>query len=119
MSKTTTIKTSFTDEEAIKEVCKSMGLPASVKGTAGLYDRSTHTGTIIKLPGWIYPVIITKDGKAHFDNYNGHWGDQKVLDQFRQTYSKVRVMKEFKKAGYTVQSQTAKAGKLVMNFAKY
>jgi hypothetical protein len=36
---------------------------------------------------WNYPILIKEDGSIAYDNYNGYWGDIKVLEGFRRLYT--------------------------------
>ena len=52
------------------------------------------TGLLVKLPGWLYPVVCdTGTGSLRYDNYNQAWGKQEHLDKFLQLYA-------VEKAGY-------------------
>lgn len=59
--------------------------------TVTFYDRTTVTGTAIRLPGWRYPVVIP-DNKAlsHevvLDDYKGVWGDMKLFKRLKHSYA--------------------------------
>jgi hypothetical protein len=57
----------------------------------------------VKLPEWNYPVVCNlPSGQLHFDNFNGHWGDQKQLDRFLQAYAVEKTKIEARKKGHTV-----------------
>jgi hypothetical protein len=70
----------------IKKACKAMGAKYLGIGKAELYSGSA-TGHRIELPDWRYPVVINETtGEITFDNYKGHWGDEKLLGQLKQQY---------------------------------
>jgi hypothetical protein len=99
MSHTVTIKAQFKDLAAIQETAREMNLAQPTIGQASLY-QSKHTGVVVKLPGWTYPVIIdTQTGEAHFDNYGQRWGAQSHLDRFTQLYAVNRAQSVAKSKG--------------------
>jgi hypothetical protein len=55
LSHIVTIRTEVRDPAAIGAACRRLGLPEPVQGTAQLYSGAA-TGTLIKLPGWLYAV---------------------------------------------------------------
>lgn len=118
MSHTVTIKTQFRDEKAIEAVCAEMGLPKPVRGTASLYQTSDKnlTGTIVRLNGWMFPVIInTATGEAKFDNMAGQWGKQRELDQFTQLYAVHKATIEARKKGYIVTRKQGTNGNVQLS----
>jgi hypothetical protein len=106
MSHTTTIKTQFKTKESIIAAANEMGLPAIQEGEFTLFDRTKVKGVAVKLPNWVYPVVIdTTTGTAHFDNYGGKWGAQAQLDKFTQTYAVHQATAMAKSKGYLVRRQ--------------
>lgn len=91
MSHTVTIETKFRSESALRAACDALELDAPERGEAQFYDRSTHEGTLVRLPGWKYPIVVDDEGAVHFDNYNGSWGRMETLNNFRQQYSRAVV----------------------------
>ena len=69
---------------------------------------STETGLGVELSHWKYPVVATSDesgqltGQLRFDNYEGRWGSQEVLDQFLQMYAVEKAKTEARKKGHSV-----------------
>jgi len=84
-------------------------LTVPVMGEAHLYQNKTvmHTGLLLELPGWLYPVIINTDtGKAKFDNYNEQWGKQVELDKFMVAYSISVTELQLGAEGYSLDEST-------------
>lgn len=49
------------------------------QGSQRFYDGTTHSGLVVELPGWRYPVVVKDDGSVVYDNFNGFWGDIREL----------------------------------------
>jgi hypothetical protein len=110
MSHIVTIKTEVKDQEALRKACQRLRLEAPTQGRAKLYSASA-TGTIVKLPGWNYPVVFdTKAGSVAFDNYNGAWGAQSELDKLMQAYAIEKASAEARREGHSVTEQTMANG---------
>ena len=81
------IKTEVRDPTAIRAACTRLHLAEPVSGTTRLFSTSA-TGLIVQFPAWRYPVVCeTETGQIHYDNFENHWGDRAVLDQFLQAYA--------------------------------
>lgn len=105
MSHIVRIQTEIRDPNAVVAACRRLNLPQPVHGTTALYNASA-TGLAVQLPGWCYPVVCdTPTGQAHFDNFNGHWGQQQELDKFLQAYAVEKARIEARKQGHTVTEQ--------------
>ena len=110
MPHTVTIQTKLNDSAAIAAACRRLNLPAPELGAANLFSGEV-TGLLVKLPGWLYPVVCnTGTGELAFDNYNGHWGDPKQLDQLLQIYAVEKAKLEARKKGYSVSEQALPDG---------
>lgn len=94
MSHTATIKTQVKDPEAVKATCKRLSLPMPEHNKHRLYDGTEITGLGVQLPDWVYPVVFDAAGNAHYDNFNGRWGEQQHLDRFVQNYAAVKATME-------------------------
>jgi hypothetical protein len=106
------IQTQVRDAAAVQAACRRLGLPAPVHGTTELFSGSA-TGLAVRLPDWNYPVVCDlATGQAHFDNYNGRWGDQKHLDAFLQAYAVEKARIEARKKGHGVVEQTLPNGSI-------
>jgi hypothetical protein len=110
MSHLVTIKCELRDPAAIRAACARLKLPAPEQGTHDVFSKDV-TGLAVKLPDWQYPVVIdTATGQAHYDNFNGRWGEQRHLDAFKQAYAVERAKLEARKHGYTVREQSLSDG---------
>lgn len=87
MSHLVTMKSEMRNQQAIRNACAALKLKAPETGKLELYDGSAHEGTLVRLPGWQYPVCIKADGQLAFDNYNGHWGSLAELERLQQRYA--------------------------------
>lgn len=100
-----TIKTEVRDSVAIAAACRRLGYGEPVHGKFTLFTTEA-TGHAVQLPGWRYPVVCdTSAGTIAFDNYNGAWGEQKLLDQFLQMYAVEKAKLEARKNGHSVTEQ--------------
>lgn len=112
MSHIVTIQTQVRDPAAIEAACRRLGLEAPVHGSKRLY-RSTATGWAVQLAGWRYPIVCdTEAGVVHYDNFNGAWGDRKLLDQFLQAYAVEKARLEARRNGHTVSEQSLADGSI-------
>lgn len=111
MSHTVKLKTQLTCLESIKRACKRMpGVEFLGKGTFRVYSGN-NSGIGIQLPGWQYPITIDiESGELAFDNYGGRWGNEEVLDGFRQAYGVEKAKLEGQNRGYSVQEETLANG---------
>ena len=112
MSHIVTITTEVRDPDAVAAACRRLGLPEPVHGTATLFE-SRATGLLVKLPGWLYPVVCDVDtGTVRFDNYQQAWGKQEHLDRFLQAYAVERARLEARKRGHHVVEQSLADGSI-------
>ena len=112
MSHIVTIKTEVRNAGAVQAACQRLGLPVPVQGKHKLYG-SQQTGLGVKLPGWNFPVVCDlASGQLHYDNFGGHWGEQKQLDAFLQAYAVERARIEARKKGYSVTEQRLADGSI-------
>jgi hypothetical protein len=96
------IKTEIRDEQAIRAACVRLQLAAPEHKTCRLFN-ATATGLCVQLPGWNYPVVCeTQSGAVKYDNYQGHWGEQKHLNSFLQAYAVEKARIEARKKGHRV-----------------
>jgi hypothetical protein len=88
MSHCVTIATQITSRTALAAACSRLGLAPPVDGVAELYDGTKAAGTLVVLPGWLYPVVVDlATGTGRFDNFEGRWGRQEELDRLCQRYA--------------------------------
>ena len=112
MSHIVTIQTKLHDPAAIAAACLRLNLPAPVLGTAKLFEGEA-TGLLVKLPDWLYPVVIdAATGQAHYDNFGGSWGDPRQLDRLVQRYAVEKAGLEARKKGYAVTEQALDDGSI-------
>jgi hypothetical protein len=110
MSHIVTIRTQAKDPQAIAAACRRLSLPAPERGTAKLFGAEL-TGILVKLPGWLYPVVIDPvTGESRYDNYEGHWGEQKHLHSFMQAYAIEKARIEAGKQGHRFAEQAMPDG---------
>jgi hypothetical protein len=96
------IKTEIRDEAAVKAACTRLQLAAPEHKTARLFS-ATVTGLCVQLPGWLYPVVANlATGQVQYDNYGGHWGEQRHLNSFLQAYAVEKAKIEARKKGHAV-----------------
>ncbi len=113
MSHIVTIKTRITDQAALSAACRRLGLAEPVQGTAALFSGQQATGLIVKLPGWMYPVVADiASGELRFDNYNGAWGSQTELDKLLQRYAVEKASIEARRAGHSLTEQRLTDGSI-------
>ena len=116
MSHIVQIKTEVRDANAVSAACKRLGLEQPVAGHHVLFAGQSADGLAVKLPGWSYPAVFNVEtGSAHYDNYNGHWGEQKHLDAFLQAYTVEKAIYEAQKGGYSVYEETLPDGSIKLN----
>jgi hypothetical protein len=107
VSHTTTIDLQVKDEDAFAQACRDLGYEVARNASAKLFQSGSNfnDATVVKIPGWNYPVVC-KDGKLHFDNYNGRWGDNAQLDKLKQRYARNVAIKTARARGFRVQEKT-------------
>lgn len=118
MSHVVTIQTRLHDPAALAAACQRLGLAAPVQGTAGLFSGEA-TGHVIRLPGWVYPVVVdTLTGAARFDHFEGRWGDPKELDRLLQMYAIEKCRSEARKKGFAVSEQQLENGSVKLQITE-
>jgi hypothetical protein len=106
------IKTEIRDEAAVKAACTRLQIPTPEHKTVRLFN-ATATGLCIQLPGWSYPVVANlATGQLQYDNYNGHWGEQKHLNSFLQAYAVEKAKIEARKKGHSVSETRLQDGSI-------
>jgi hypothetical protein len=112
MSHIVSIQTEVRDPAAVQAACRRLGLAAPSFGVAKLYSAQ-ETGWVVRLPGWHYPVVCqTETGKLAYDNFNGHWGEQRELDLWLQAYAVEKAKLEARKKGHIASEQTLADGSI-------
>ncbi len=112
MSHIVEIKTEVRDEAAVKAACTRLQIPSPENKTVRLFS-ATATGLCVQLPGWSYPVVANlQTGQVQYDNYNGHWGEQKHLNAFLQAYAVEKAKIEARKKGHSVSETRLQDGSI-------
>jgi hypothetical protein len=113
MSHIVTVKTRVTDHVALSAACRRLGLAEPTIGTADLFAGQKASGLIVKLPGWIYPVVANiQTGEVAYDNYNEAWGKQAELDKLLQAYAVEKACAEARRVGHSVTEQPLSDGSI-------
>ena len=100
MSHIVEIKTEIRDEVAVRAACTRLNLTPPERKAAKLFS-DTVTGLCVQLPGWLYPIVCdTQSGQLKYDNYEGHWGEQRHLNSFLQGYAVEKAKIEARKKGH-------------------
>jgi hypothetical protein len=106
------IKTEIRDEQAVRAACTRLQLAAPEHKTVRLFN-ATATGMCVQLPSWQYPVVCNiQTGQVQYDNYNGHWGEQKHLNAFLQGYAVEKAKIEARKKGHSVTETSLQDGSI-------
>ena len=112
MSHVVEIKTEIRDEAAVKAACVRLQIPTPEHKTVRLFNATT-TGLCVQLPAWIYPLVCNlQTGQLQYDNYQGHWGEQKHLDSFLQAYAVEKAKIEARKKGHAVSETRLEDGSI-------
>ncbi|MCE9630863.1 MAG: DUF1257 domain-containing protein [Planctomycetia bacterium] len=112
MSHIVEIKTEIRDEAAVKAACARLNLSQPEHKTVRLYN-ATATGLCVQLPQWQYPVVCNlQTGQVSYDNFNGHWGEQKHLNAFLQGYAVEKAKIEARKKGHSVTESQLQDGSI-------
>ena len=112
MSHIVQIETQVKDEQAVRAACTRLQLATPEHKTVRLFN-ATATGLCVQLPGWQYPVVANlQTGQVQFDNYGGHWGEQKHLNSFLQAYAVEKTRIEARRKGHSVSETRLEDGSI-------
>ena len=112
MSHVVEIRTEIRDEQAVRAACTRLQLAAPEHKTVRLFN-ATATGLCVQLPGWQYPVVANlQTGQVQYDNYGGHWGEQKHLNSFLQAYAVEKTRIEARRKGHSVSETRLEDGSI-------
>ncbi len=112
MSHVVEIRTEIKDEQAVRAACTRLQLAAPEHKTVRLFN-ATATGLCVQLPGWSYPVVANlQTGQVQYDNYQGHWGEQRHLNSFLQAYAVCKATIEARKKGHTCSETRLEDGSI-------
>ena len=117
MSHVLTIKTEVRDAAAVRAACQRLHLPQPIQGTHTLFTSSA-TGLAVALPKWRYPAVCDLEtGQVQYDNFNGHWGEQKHLDAFLQSYAVEKAKIEARRQGHVCTEQPLADGSIKLTIS--
>jgi hypothetical protein len=106
------IKTELKDEQAVRAACNRLQLAQPEHKSVRLFNAKA-TGLCVELPGWQYPVVCNiQTGQVQYDNYGGHWGEQKHLNAFLQAYAVEKAKIEARKKGHSVSETSLQDGSI-------
>jgi hypothetical protein len=106
------IRTEVRDREAVSRACCRLELPEPVEGEAKVFT-TLKKGLLVRLKDWEFPVVCElSTGQVEYDNYGGHWGDPKRLDEFLQIYAVEKATLEGRKRGHSVVEQSLADGSI-------
>lgn len=112
MSHVVTIKTQLKDANALSAACLRLNLAEPVRETVQLFSGQS-TGLAVRLPNWQYPVVVdVESGVAHFDNFDGNWGNPIELDRLIQAYAVEKTKIEARRHGHTVNETALEDGSI-------
>lgn len=118
MSHLVTIQTKVHDTAAVAAACTRLGLSAPVQGTAKLFSGEV-TGLLVQLPGWQYPAVIDSlTGVVRYDNFGGHWGSDRELHRFLQSYAVEKTKIEARKRGHAISDHQLADGSIRLQIAE-
>ncbi len=86
MSHTASVQVHFRDREALADACRELGFTLE-HGSVTFYDQQTHSGDVIRLPGWQYPIVFETPETVRMDHYEGRWGDIAHFHRLKQAYA--------------------------------
>lgn len=102
MSHIVSIQTQIRDRAAVQAACCRLCWPAPVQDRFRLFS-SYAEGLGVQAPGWHYPIVCDlTTGQLHYDNFEGHWGEARYLDQFKQAYAVEKAKLEARLQGRSV-----------------
>lgn len=112
-------KLKLMDLDKVKTAAEHNGFQILGEGTHKMYNNQRATGLAITLPDWSYPVVIDKEGTAHYDNYGGHWGKQIELDKLCQRYAIEVASEQALLDGYMVTENELENGDVELEMVQY
>lgn len=114
MSQVVTIDVELKDKQAVMAACKHLSWKCEEQGEVVFYDKTTERGTVVHVPGWKYPAVVTENGTMKADTYNDQWGHMSDLDQLKQRYSAEQTISTFAKQGLYASEQQNQDGSLTL-----
>ena len=117
MSHIVSISAKIRDPAAVRAACRRLNLPEPTSGKTKLFSDEVE-GLAVQLPDWTYPVVCNlSSGQLQYDNFNGHWGEQKELDRLLQAYAVEKARIEARKKGHTCTENLLADGSIKLTIA--
>ncbi len=102
------------DQDAVQAACRRLNWSEPVFGKANLFEGKVE-GLLVELPDWIYPICCNLEtGEIQYDNYNGEWGEQVLLDRFLQLYGVEKARIEAEREGRSFCEELLENGEIVV-----
>lgn len=106
------IKTEVLGEAAVRAACTRLTRVTPEHKTCRLFSAMA-LGLCVQLPGWKYPVACNLEtGQRRYENYEGHWGEQKHLNAFLEAYAVEKAKIEAHRKGYTCSETRLEDGSI-------
>jgi hypothetical protein len=111
------ISAKIKDLAAVRAACRRLNLSEPTSGKTKLFSGEVE-GLAVQLPDWTYPVVCNlSTGQLQFDNFGGHWGEQKELDNLLQCYAVEKARIEARKKGHTCTETQLTDGSIKLTIA--
>ena len=114
MSVTITATILINDFETLKETTEELGYTLIEEEREVALHESIEYGYPVLIPSWRYPVVITKSGELKYDNNEGKWGNQELLNDLIQTYTEKKILKEIEKHAEQHNMEVIKKDRMII-----
>jgi hypothetical protein len=109
VSCTAEVHVHFRDPEALAAACRELNLSLT-HGSVTFHDGAMHTGAVIQLPAWRYPIVVGDAERVFMDTYEGRWGDMAQFDRLKQAYAVEASIRSLARKGLRVVSRVHQDG---------
>jgi hypothetical protein len=109
VSCTAEVHVHFRDPEALATACKTLNVSLT-HGSVTFHDGAVHTGAVIQLPAWRYPIVVEGADRVFMDTYEGRWGDMAHFDRFKQAYTEQASIRSLARKGLRVLNRVQQDG---------
>lgn len=117
MSHIVTVQTQIRDAAAVVAACANLRWKPPLEGSHRLFSAQVN-GLAVFAPNWRYPIVCElPTGRLIFDNFEGHWGDPKELDRFKQRYAVEKATIEARRLGRSVLEQQLADGSVKLTIS--
>ncbi len=117
MSHIVTVQTEIRDAAAVVAACTNLRWKPPLEGNHQLFSAQVN-GLAVFAPNWRYPIVCElPTGRLIFDNFEGHWGDTKELDRFKQRYAVEKATMEARRIGRAVLEQQLSDGSIKLTIS--